>query len=263
MPKLKLSCDYCNIAFEVWPSKRKKGGEAYCTRECMGKAKRGANHPNYTKRIKCTCAYCGKSIEKTRYETKNYRATYCNATCHNKAQTGIEIAPRLELKCKQCGNIFRVKKSKLSNHSMFCTERCRYDSQKKPKVERTCQQCKSVFLVHASDIKYHVNKFCSKKCKDEHQQGEAHWRWKNATSENDRIRHSKEYKAWRTAVFIRDDRKCVICGSKKDIEADHIKPRYLFPELTLELSNGRTLCHECHEKTPSYMNGYMTRADFA
>jgi 5-methylcytosine-specific restriction endonuclease McrA len=33
------------------------------------------------------------------------------------------------------------------------------------------------------------------------------------------------------------------------LEADHIKPWAYFPSLRFELSNGRTLCRPCHDKT--------------
>jgi 5-methylcytosine-specific restriction endonuclease McrA len=36
------------------------------------------------------------------------------------------------------------------------------------------------------------------------------------------------------------------------LEADHIKPFCRFPELRLVVSNGRTLCKDCHRKTPTW-----------
>ena len=70
--------------------------------------------------------------------------------------------------------------------------------------------------------------------------------------------HTPAYKAWRTAVFERDNYTCRHCGkSKKDyprmtLQADHIKPQSTHPELKFTLSNGRTLCVSCHKKTPTY-----------
>jgi hypothetical protein len=70
------------------------------------------------------------------------------------------------------------------------------------------------------------------------------------TPENERIRHSLEYKKWRIAVFERDNYSCTHCGDDKggNLNADHIKPFSLFPELRLDVNNGRTLCGECHKK---------------
>jgi 5-methylcytosine-specific restriction endonuclease McrA len=64
------------------------------------------------------------------------------------------------------------------------------------------------------------------------------------------LRYSKEADDWRTSVFKRDDYTCQLCGIRGTyLEADHIKPWAYFPELRFELSNGRTLCKTCHNKT--------------
>lgn len=87
--------------------------------------------------------------------------------------------------------------------------------------------------------------------------GEKNNNWKGGiTSENMRIRQSKEYKDWRTAVFERDDYTCQHCfGRGYKLHADHIKPFAYFPELRLVIENGQTLCVECHRKTPTYSQG--------
>lgn len=86
----------------------------------------------------------------------------------------------------------------------------------------------------------------------------SHW-WKGGiTPEHERLRKTKEYRLWRTAVFMRDNYTCQNCGdrSKKShrvtIHADHIKPFSRFPELRFAIDNGRTLCVECHKKTDTY-----------
>lgn len=83
--------------------------------------------------------------------------------------------------------------------------------------------------------------------------GEKSHSWKGGLSTlNQIIRHSVEYKLWRIAVFIRDNRTCIWCGSKKDIQADHIKRFADYPELRFAIDNGRTLCADCHKKTSTY-----------
>ncbi len=77
--------------------------------------------------------------------------------------------------------------------------------------------------------------------------------WKGGLTEKAKlIRSSAEYKQWRTSVFLRDEYKCIQCGTGGRIEADHIKPFSLFPELVFDISNGRTLCKPCHKETPTY-----------
>ena len=89
--------------------------------------------------------------------------------------------------------------------------------------------------------------------------GENNHGWKGGiTSESSKIRSSAEYKLWRTAVFKRDNYTCVFCGYKSagkrppDINADHIKPMSVFPELRFAIDNGRTLCLPCHRQTDTY-----------
>lgn len=68
------------------------------------------------------------------------------------------------------------------------------------------------------------------------------------------IKSSYEYKKWRKVVFERDKYTCIWCGDNKggNLEADHIKPQSKFPKLIFEVSNGRTLCKSCHQKTDTY-----------
>ena len=86
--------------------------------------------------------------------------------------------------------------------------------------------------------------------------GEKSYLWKGGvTPENNKVRHSLEYTTWRRSVYERDDYTCGECGMRgRRLNADHIKPFSLYPELRFELSNGRTLCLNCHKKTDSYMN---------
>lgn len=79
--------------------------------------------------------------------------------------------------------------------------------------------------------------------------------WKGGiTPLNKMIRTSTEYKLWRTAVFARDGYACVWGGKEhgSKLQADHIKPFALYPELRFAIDNGRTLCVACHRKTDTY-----------
>lgn len=117
---------------------------------------------------------------------------------------------------------------------------------------------------------------CRTERKRSKHRGPVAYLWKGGTScLYNRIRSLSENKQWRVAVYKKDKYKCVMCGQKstKDgefvLHADHIVPfvRIIFDNkitTTIEAiacnqlwdtDNGRTLCRECHRKTPTYGRG--------
>src|SRR5262245_59763085 len=59
------------------------------------------------------------------------------------------------------------------------------------------------------------------------------------------------YVAWRNALLERDGYVCQSCGRQckkyeRGLAAHHIKPYASFPDLRYEVSNGTTLCRQCH-----------------
>lgn len=99
-----------------------------------------------------------------------------------------------------------------------------------------------------------TKKYCSVKCRSIGNKGKDSPNWRGGiTPLHRKIRNSKEYALWRTAVFERDDYTCIWCGQcGGTLNADHIKPFALYPELRFAIDNGRTLCEECHRTTDTY-----------
>lgn len=121
----------------------------------------------------------------------------------------------------------------------------------------------------------HKNKFVSSETRNKLGGKNCHW-WKGGvTPVHLQIRGCAEMKKWIKDVFERDGYTCISCGHAGggNIEADHIIPfskileklrfeqgneglyeKALKYELLWDVSNGRTLCHDCHKKTETYGN---------
>lgn len=136
---------------------------------------------------------------------------------------------------------------------MYCSRECKinhyipYNKGQKKKFK--CLQCHDIFIPRSHGKEY---KFCSKKCNGKYFCKEKNNKWKGGITEvNHKIRTSKEYLKWRIGVLQRDFFKCISCGYRskgnntRDIVVDHIKPFSLYPQLRLNIDNGRTLCRKC------------------
>ena len=77
-----------------------------------------------------------------------------------------------------------------------------------------------------------------------------HWNYKGGiTPENKVIRNSQQMSYWRSEVFKRDKYTCQKCFSIGGaLNAHHIQHFATHPELRTKLSNGITLCVQCHRE---------------
>lgn len=143
--------------------------------------------------------------------------------------------------CPVCSNVFYARyggSRKQWGSRIFCSRKCRYESQKgKP-----------------SNIK---GKKCPSNC------GENNNMWKGGvTSLNKSIRQLPEFKEWKIQVFGRDNFTCQECGKRGVwLEAHHIKSvsniitennifnkeEALMCNKLWDLNNGITYCKPCHE----------------
>lgn len=152
--------------------------------------------------------------------------------------------------CIVCGKPFRAVRDSIRKKTKICGIEC---WRVRGRVVNICPFCEKEVRTFKS-----VNqKYCNRSCRDLHYknrfQGARSHFWRGGKTKESQIRRTRiEYKEWRMAVFKRDGFKCVICGSKLEIEADHIKEVCRYPELIYDVNNGRTLCHKHHKETDNY-----------
>ncbi|TCM89637.1 HNH endonuclease [Paenibacillus sp. BK033] len=74
--------------------------------------------------------------------------------------------------------------------------------------------------------------------------------WKPELTEADRVKERTipGYDEWRRSVFRRDGYICVICGHGGRLNAHHIESYARVPEKRTDVTNGVTLCEDCHNE---------------
>lgn len=67
-------------------------------------------------------------------------------------------------------------------------------------------------------------------------------------TKREQLRLMPEYAVWQSETKKRDNFECQKCCKRGKLHSHHIQPYSKFPELRYELSNGITLCKECHRE---------------
>ena len=154
--------------------------------------------------------------------------------------------------CLNCKKLVYKKPCHTKRDKLFCTLKCYNNYQKRNKVSFKCCVCGKEGIANA--FRARVAKTCSRACMGKLKTSDALEKHKLGIYTKHQIdrnlRYSKAMDDWRKSIFARDNYTCVWCGIRGSyLEADHVKPFAFFPELRFELSNGRTLCKPCHNKT--------------
>lgn len=124
------------------------------------------------------------------------------------------------------------------------------------KINIECDNCKQqikvvyrVYFKHNHNGKYYCN-HCSSKVL---MSGDKHWNWNSDRTEEDRQDRHNGNKAqineWRKKVYDRDNYTCQHCHLSKShhLIAHHLNGYDNYKEERFLVSNGITLCDECHK----------------
>lgn len=178
------------------------------------------------------CSYCSRSFLSRKKDKK-----FCSSSCYN----NFRNFNRITVICNNCSEeFFSSKKSLISK---FCSVKCcreykLYSGKLRPKY---CETCNLEFRP-----KVVSQRFCSYLCSNIFKKTQP--RLHNpSVPRSSKITY---YKDWRSSVFLRDDYTCKLCNIRGGyLEAHHIYKFSNYSNLRLLVSNGVTLCKECHNKT--------------
>lgn len=189
------------------------------------------------------CLLCGNIFIKKQNESQKYwiNRRYCSKECGNKSRIG---KPNNSSGCFKKGQKSLTKGIKLSEDRILKQKEVMSNFWKSEKGIIAKEKIRQSLLGRPTGRTGEKSNFWKG--------GKTYWR--------DKLENSIEYKTWRRKVFERDNYKCQECGDSNyegrgktiELQAHHIKPVYKFPNLATEVSNGITLCRDCHRATDSW-----------
>ena len=129
----------------------------------------------------------------------------------------------------------------------YCSRQCARrgsPTRKRTRKKLLCFLCGNLFTKHLSEIRKSKEgrHFCSSKCWYEWHQLGNHAGYAGGQD----ARNNPEMSKWRKLVLAKDKSRCRVCMSSENLQAHHIKRFATHPELRTEVSNGLTLCKDCH-----------------
>ena len=188
----------------------------FCCRKCQYAFYSGINGVNWHGgNILVDCSLCNVAFEISAKDAKKSKKHFCSRICFHKAK---EVG-RGERHHRWVGGV---------------------------QVKR-CLTCGKDFTRYPYQDKHNGGKYCSVVC------GAAtRIKYKNPDERADmlfrkqELRQSMEYKKWKLSILKRDKKKCINCGSKKELQVHHIVPVSVDIGKAIDINNGQTLCFDCH-----------------
>lgn len=170
-------------------------------------------------------------------------------------EEAIKLLFSTNLSHTKIGNKLGVSRGPIENIYKECKGNGQIRQNIKIKYLGECKWCGASVILKKSTTRPNRGKYCSKKCytawqKSEDNHGQNNPAWVEGGKHEDflnYLRKSDEWSIWRTQVFERDNHTCQLCGERgTELHPHHILQKCDFPDLIFEVSNGITLCKNCH-----------------
>lgn len=193
------------------------------------------------------CQVCGKDSKA--YGRDQDAAKFCGRACRN---AWLRQNAKCWIVCEFCGKSARSQNA----GGRFCSRECAAQARSGPLNRnwldiprtKTCEWCGKEYGPKPTAITSFVRgRFCSRECGWKGQRylrGQDNPQWRPDARNRTR---AKAIAAWAQTVISRDLATCQKCGATGvELHAHHIRSYRDHPELRTELSNGITLCAQCH-----------------
>lgn len=242
--------------------------------------------------VRVRCDYCGREFSKPYDGYIRAHSIVDTDCCMDKSCTTQKAQEVIYAKYNvdniaHCADI--VEKRRLTNLERYGVENPFASESVKAKIRATNIErlgvpypCMSTVVLEKTKQtcleKYGVPCFLNLDFAGEKNKGENNPKWRGGIVRGERNGyHAQDYKNWRRMVYVRDEYTCQMCGAKSGknkrlkLNAHHVYNWASYPEYRLEVSNGITLCEECHllfhsiygkqRNTPEQLQAFLTHAE--
>lgn len=265
MAKIECICSHCGKEFLKEKSATIGKTNVFCSRNCYYEFQR-IEKEKLKPIVICDC--CGKEFRKSPSQIfeRNYCSKECFLSCNYNKKTVI---------CECCGKEFINKKSRIEkNKHNFCSRECAnkgvslfQSGENHPNykgcneiITTECDICKKEITMTRFNFDKHKYHYCSRECQyigfSLYYSGENNplWDFDKTDEEREERRNIEGYSQWIKQVYKKDNYTCQCCGVRNGngkaikLNAHHKEGYNWCTERRLDITNGVTLCEDCHKE---------------